>query len=247
VTDLQGQVEVRKSSTAPFAAATLGQVLQVGASLRTGDRGQATLQLIEGSIIRVTENTAFELTDLSGNQNNPKTVLGLDFGTLFVFAAKALGLSQFDIQTPSGVASVRGSYFSVKYSQGTIIVTCLESSAPCDFSTLGNSVTLRNGDKAVIDNLKFVLRVERMSQEDLSDFLTALPQAATILRTAFPSGTPTAGSTSTPTPTPTVFPSDTPTFGPVLIPVSTFTPTPTSTPTPTPTATCVPGVTVPCP
>ena len=264
ITDLVGGVEARPDIGGQFGAAVLGQVLQTGAGVRTDDTGQATLELSEGSIIRVDRATSFELRDLSGDAGSPSTTLGLDLGRVLVFAAQVLGVTGFDVQTPAGVASVRGSYFSVAYDPATasIIVTCLESSDNCTFTAGPNTVTLHNGQSLIVDQQNFVLRVVDVSYEELQEFLALFPEAAEVLATAFPNGTPTPGASPTPTPLPTATDTNTPAapaLPVIILPTATFTPAPTQTPTPlptnterperpaAPTATCVPSGTVPCP
>ena len=229
-----------------------------------GRHGAATLELSEGSIIRVDRATSFELRDLSGDAGSPSTTLGLDLGRVLVFAAQVLGVTGFDVQTPAGVASVRGSYFSVAYDPATasIIVTCLESSDNCTFTAGPNTVTLHNGQSLIVDQQNFVLRVVDVSYEELQEFLALFPEAAEVLATAFPNGTPTPGASPTPTPLPTATDTNTPAapaLPVIILPTATFTPAPTQTPTPlptnterperpaAPTATCVPSGTVPCP
>src|SRR3990172_4979300 len=73
ITDLVGGVEARPDIGGQFGAAVLGQVLQTGAGVRTDDTGQATLELSEGSIIRVDRATSFELRDLSGCARGRRT------------------------------------------------------------------------------------------------------------------------------------------------------------------------------
>ncbi len=241
VTELRGGVQARENQAASFRAAQLGEALGVGAGIRTDDTGQATLKLTEGSIIRVDRSTTFELTELSGDETNPQTVLGLNVGRLFVLTAQVLGLTGFDIQTPAGVASVRGSAFSVQFNaeRQEIVVTCLESSTPCTFSSGDNTATLSNGQTLTL-NEQGILRVQDVSYEALQEFLTLVPEAAGVLATAFPNGTPTLGPTRTPTPGATETPpaaTDTavPAAAPLVIifPTATFTPAPTSTPLPT--------------
>lgn len=142
--DIEGQVEVRSERTASFVRAVLGQVLHPGASVRTSEIGQATLQLSEGTIIRVDTATTFEFTEIGPDLKNPQTLLNLGLGEVLVLLGQAVGRSQFEVQTPLGVASVRGSTYYVGYSgppTNTVTLTCVETVQACAFTTVQGGVT----------------------------------------------------------------------------------------------------------
>ncbi len=144
IVDVQGKVEVREDSGAKFANAVLGQILQPGASIRTDNFGQATLQMTEGTIIHVSRATTFEFTEIGADLNSPKTILNMSFGDVLVILGQALGQSKFEVQTPLGVASVRGSAFTVQFSNNPpppqLKMTCIETAIACEW---GNGVITR--------------------------------------------------------------------------------------------------------
>jgi len=207
ITDIQGGVRIYTSPGATVTPAVLGQVLPVGASIQTEANGQATLLFPDGSIIRVAGSTTFQLQGIGNAASNPDSAIRLDLGTLFIFVNAALGQKVFDVQTPAGVASVRGSYMRVDYypESVTVILTCLETHATCNLvdDTDGITLIMTNGKRGIIIFGQPFGQVEGMTDRDLEDFLTAIPQAIQVVPTVFPRGTPTPGLSRTPLPSAT--------------------------------------------
>jgi hypothetical protein len=259
ITGVQPGVGHRANAQADWRPAVVGQALAVGGGVQTDATGAATIALSEGSVVRIASATTFELARLEGDALSPYTRFKMSLGSMFITLAQSLsGAGAAEVETPAGVASVRGSYLHVTYDplRNALIVICLETRASCTVSVGPITVTLFSGQRVVIPANGVPLPVEDISFEDLQEFLQMVPEAATVLPTVFPNGTPTPGATRTPLPTitpggPTVTATETLAAGGVVLPAFTDTPTPTPTPTPTSTATppptCVPGATVPCP
>jgi len=204
ITDIQGGVQVRTSPAAAVTPAVLGQTLPIGSSLQTDASGQATLEFPDGSLIRIASGTTFQLVEVGNTASNPNTAVKLNLGTLFIYVQAALGQRVFDVQTPAGVASVRGSYMRVDYypESDTVILTCLETQATCILVDVhdGITLTMTNGKRGIIIFGQPFGQVEGLTSEDLEDFLTAIPAAIQVVPVVFPNGTPTPGSSRTPLP-----------------------------------------------
>lgn len=204
ITDIQGGVQVRTSPAAAVTPAVLGQTLPIGSSLQTDASGQATLEFPDGSLIRIASGTTFQLVEVGNTASNPNTAVKLNLGTLFIYVQAALGPRVFDVQTPAGVASVRGSYMRVDYypESDTVILTCLETQATCILVDAqdGITLTMTSGKRGIIIFGQPFGQVEGLTSEDLEDFLTAIPQAIEVVPVVFPNGTPTPGASRTPLP-----------------------------------------------
>ncbi|HUH98818.1 MAG TPA: FecR family protein [Anaerolineales bacterium] len=146
VKELTGSVTIKQPGAASFSPASPGMELQVNGSIQTGDDGRVRLDLSTGTIIRVAPSSLFTLTANQPSNGSLSTKLSLSLGGLFVI----LNGGSASVNTPSGVASVRGSYLSVFVdpSTQTVVVTCLEgqcgagnSAGNTDFGT-GQEVTL---------------------------------------------------------------------------------------------------------
>ena len=144
--ELTGKVSIKQPGATDFSPAALGMELQVGGSVQTGEDGHARLDLSTGTIIRVVPLSSFTLTSNQPKNNSLTTQLNLIAGEIFII----LKGGDASVTTPSGVASVRGSYLSVYIDPATqtVTVTCLEGSCGAgnsagntDFGT-GQEVTL---------------------------------------------------------------------------------------------------------
>ncbi|MEY3150769.1 MAG: N-acetylmuramoyl-L-alanine amidase AmiB, partial [Chloroflexota bacterium] len=105
--DLVGTVEMRKSISG-FGAAGDGQDLGVGSQVRTGPDSRARVQLTEGTIISMDENTTLTLAALGQDLAAPFTRLQLTGGRIWVMHPAGT----VDIETKSGNASVQGGMLS---------------------------------------------------------------------------------------------------------------------------------------
>ena len=144
--EITGTVSIKQPSASNFSPASVGMELQPSGSIQTGDDGRARLDLSTGTIIRVAPSSLFTLTSNQPSNGSLTTQLNLIAGSIFII----LNGGSANVNTPSGVASVKGSYLSVYVDPATqtVIVTCLEghcgagnSAGNTDFGT-GQAVTL---------------------------------------------------------------------------------------------------------
>jgi len=144
--ELTGKVSIKQPGSSDYFPASAGMELQVSGSVQTGNDGHARLDLSTGTIIRMSPSSTFTLTSNQPSNGSLATELKLIAGEIFVI----LKGGNASVTTPSGVASVRGSYLSVYIdpSTQTVTVTCLEgncsagnSAGNTDFGT-GQEVTL---------------------------------------------------------------------------------------------------------
>lgn len=144
---LEGEVNWRAKDGDAWQAAQLGQQLNPGEQLSTGADGRAAVRFTEGTLTRLSPNSAMTLTAMSDSTNEPSTELKLDTGGLFII----LNGGNAEIETNSGVASVRGSYLNVRVTpKGSTIATCLEGQ--CVLATDAGEVDLTNGQRSRADD-----------------------------------------------------------------------------------------------
>lgn len=221
LTQVINNVTTRISQAEAFAQAGVGYTVSAGGEVRTGDASKARLDLSDDSIVRLAPNSNFTLQSLPNPVGADRTArLKLAIGKVWV----SLFGGGLEVETPAGVATVRGSFATIEYVAGDpntnaddiLILSCLEGqcgvSNPTLSETLGNlqQVILTNGGAQVV---RFALN-DAAVQEFLSENPEALVMVATLTAAA-------PALTSTPT-LPTT---------PTLTPISIETPTPTSSPT----------------
>ena len=192
LSEMQGLVEARQSSQAEFSPAGEGASVGAGGQVRTGDDGRARLNLSSGSIVRIAPSSSFTL---SGNEARPEgllTTIKLEAGKIWVI----LNGGEIDIETPSGVASVRGSYMSAQLQpDGAVRITCLEGE--CSLKTAASMTELIAGQGATLLNASAPPQQDSMTQEEFDEWLAVNPEAVVVL----PAVTATQGPLPAPQPT----------------------------------------------
>ena len=146
LSELTGLVEMKQAGQDAFTQAAADAVLEVNGQIQTGDDGRVRLDLSSGTIIRVAPSSFFTLTSNDEVEGGLFTKIKLEAGKIFI----VLNGGQTDVETPSGVASVRGSYLKVEVDPITkdIHITCLEGTC---------SATNPNGEQIIFTNGQSVI------------------------------------------------------------------------------------------
>src|SRR4030067_3095198 len=94
--------------------------------LQTKEESRVRLDLSTGSILRLGQLTVFSLDPPTPASGGVLSRIELQVGKVWI----VLNGGSLDVNTPGGLASVRGSYMSVwvKRNSNEIIVCCLEGS-----------------------------------------------------------------------------------------------------------------------
>jgi hypothetical protein len=222
ISQLSGKVQVLKASEGEFRPAALKTSLEINDQVLTGEDGRVKIDLSDGTIIRLSPLSNFVLKQIeTTDQGTTFTKLQLNIGRLWIILKGGV----IEVDTPSGLASVRGSYLHVWVDPITEFtnITCLEGI--CTLENNGTTVSLVAGKTAIIKGLEGKPEAGHMSHEDVADWLAENPEATMVvvpLTATVAAGKDTPlpeAKTNTPTPTATVGPSPTPTV--------TYTPTKT--------------------
>ncbi|MFN8433859.1 MAG: FecR family protein [Anaerolineales bacterium] len=174
VSEVENQVAVKTTADGEFIPAEAGVVLPQGGMLQTGEAGRARLDLNpEGTIVRVAPNSSFTLPQIAVVDGAPKTSIELFFGKIFIL----LNGGSVDVETPSGVASVRGSLLSVSFNPATqrIQATCLEGHCGL-VNESGEDVDLVEGESAYIDEDGVLNELAGIDQDEIQAWLDEAPE-----------------------------------------------------------------------
>jgi len=223
LSELSGTVLERDPSQSDFFAAANNQVIAAGAQVKTLEDGRVRLDISNHAIMRLGPNTIFTLLGAVERSNSLLANVQLAVGQLWI----VLMGGYIQVETPQGLAAVRGSYLSITVlpAVGTY-VTCLEGD--CSVKNASGEADLIAGETGAVTSPAQAPAMGRMNVQDFDDWLSNVPEAASIL--------PIARWTQTALPAVTVGPSATP-FGATAQPTLTFTPTITASPTAIPTST----------
>lgn len=210
LSELSGLVELKQAGQDAFAQASADTVLAVNGQVQTGDDGRVRLDLSTGTIVRVAPSSFFTLTANDPVEGGLLTKIKLEAGKIFVI----LNGGQADVETPSGVASVRGSYMKVEVDPITkvIKITCLEGQ--CSASNPAGSVNFTNGQSVILNppNNEGNWQpptVGQMTPEEFLEWLNENPEAQQVYEQVIAELTeeateaPTEEPAETPTATPT--------------------------------------------
>jgi hypothetical protein len=206
LSELSGKVDAKQSGEGAFAPASADTVLEVNGQVQTGDDGRVRLDLSSGTIIRVAPSTLFTLVSNEEASGGLATKLKLELGKLFII----LNGGSAEVETPSGVASVRGSYMKVEVDPetGDVYVTCLEGI--CTASNPAGSITFGAGESVILYRRDPVTgnwiapNAEPMTPEEFREWLDNNPEARELFEQAMATATAMAQPTESPEPTPTL-------------------------------------------
>jgi hypothetical protein len=177
MSEMAGTVEVKLAGQDTFTPAGPNSFLVENAQVQTGDNGRVRLDISTGTIVRVAPSSIFTLISNTPTGDGLSTRLGLILGEMFII----LKGGSLEVETPSGTASVRGSYMSVSYQPtiGSVRITCLEGH--CSLSSSGGRVDITAGDSAEILGAGQPPQVGTMSDQDIQDWLNNNPEAQLVV------------------------------------------------------------------
>ncbi|MGQ0601696.1 MAG: FecR family protein [Anaerolineales bacterium] len=190
LSELANDVLARISLAADLAAAREGDAVDAGGLVRTGAESKVRLTFTEGTIVRLGAHSEFTVTELRAEADDPFTRIQLVAGQLWVI----LMGGSLEVETPAGVASVRGSYLGVNYDPQTqtIVVTCLEGE--CGLSNDAGEVALTDGQTSQAEEGEPPTPPEPLAAEQIEEWTEANPEAEAIVEEVYPEGTPTPDS-----------------------------------------------------
>ena len=181
LTELSGTVNLKDSPEADFIQAAAGMSLLINGQVKTGDDGRVRLDLSSGTIIRLVPSTLFTLESNEPAADGLATKLKLEIGRIFII----LNGGSLDVETPSGVASVLGSYMMVEVDPITkdAYVTCLEGD--CSASNPAGTIKFTDGQKTILfhadsDGKYQAPELLNMTEEDFQTWLDENSEAREI-------------------------------------------------------------------
>jgi hypothetical protein len=175
----EGTVLVMKAGADDWTQATPEMPLDVGDTIKTGDNSSAEITFFDGSTIELEAGTQIEITSLDTSPDTGTKTITLmqTIGTTISRVTKLLDpASSYAVETPSGVAAVRGSTLIVRivfddpnYEDGTVLMTCMEGDIWAVWN--GVEVQILEGYTCVIgpDGLLELVPPNEPPQEETSD------------------------------------------------------------------------------
>lgn len=160
-----------------FSDAEENQGLYLGSQVQTGENGRARIDFPDETIVRIGPSSLFTLEETEQLEEGTLKRLFLSFGEIWI----VLTGGELEVDTPSGVASVRGSYLSVWQDPetGELYMTCLEGI--CAYEYGEEEVIIGNLQTIQIVGFGEPPQTGTMSEEEVLAWLAANPEAYLIL------------------------------------------------------------------
>jgi hypothetical protein len=128
VYSVSGTVEFAAPGSSSFGPLQKGDHLAIGSTVRTGDDGTAVIVTTPGSAVQVGNDSIVKLNDLafarSGSDvTERKAQLQLTSGVVSALIdPRTPKVTNFQIQTPEGIAAARGTFYAVLVYEGKTYV-----------------------------------------------------------------------------------------------------------------------------
>ena len=121
-----GTVQI-KNTGGSWIAAENGMLLYESDSVKTGSNSSASVILFRSSIIRLDSNTEITLQEILQKEGENSVKIEQDTGRTWNTISKISGIDNYEVQTPTTIASVRGTSFDVKvYASGITDVSVVD-------------------------------------------------------------------------------------------------------------------------
>ena len=202
LSELQGLVDIRPTGEGDFAPATTESVLGVNGQIQTGDDGRVRLDLSSGTILRVAPSSLFTLASNEEVEGGLATKIKLELGQVFII----LNGGSAEVETPSGVATVRGSILEVLVDPvtGDVYVLCAEGD--CTAGNGAGTVHFTAGQKTILyfsATGEWTLPIlEDMTPEEIQNFLDNNPELLEVINELFNQQNPPPAPPPPPPPAP---------------------------------------------
>jgi hypothetical protein len=183
LSEIMGLVQVLKPVDGFFKDAFNGQNIEVNDQVLTAQDSRVRIDLSNGTMFRIGPFSSFILQELEEQEDDLFTRLKLEIGKIWII----LKGGSVDVETPSGVASVMGSYLYVEVVPGSpdtpnevvTFITCLEGE--CVLENEGGSVTLGAGETAMVLNAQVPPTPGKMSPDDVKQWILYNPEATLVV------------------------------------------------------------------
>jgi hypothetical protein len=172
LSELEGEVIAKQVEDVDFSEVSNGFVLKSLGQVSTGFESRVRLDISDGSIVRLGANAVFTLDYGKAVEEETNTKLELDLGQIWII----LKGGSIDVDTESGVASVRGSFLGISVSPtGEVYATCFEGD--CYVATATGVIHFSAGETVLITGITIPPTTGYMTQAEIDEFMAINPEA----------------------------------------------------------------------
>ena len=122
--EIENDVSIKRTAETAFEKAFVNDEVKVNAQVKTSEDSRSRIDLSSGTVIRISPNSLFILEENYVEEKDLLTRIKIETGRIWI----VLSGGSLEVETPSGLAGVRGSYMSTGYDpeSGDVRITCLE-------------------------------------------------------------------------------------------------------------------------
>ncbi len=152
VKNIIGRVEVSPEGSGKWRAARVNMPVKMGYDLRTFVESSADIELENGTVVKVGENTVVTLAKLFGGPAGASsTSLKIGTGKVWANVKKlANAKSEFEFETPTAVASIRGTRLGISVDVGGTAIDVFEGLVLVREKSTGKTVTVPTKGRATV-------------------------------------------------------------------------------------------------
>lgn len=170
--EVTGIVKLQSSETKKIIPGTAGGILYNGDRIMTGDKAGAALLFVDGSMLKIQENSEVTIEAQRKGEQQLDTKVDLPLGQVWAKVTKRN--TKFDIETPSSVASVKGTEFLVTVEEdGGSEVAVLEGIV--DFVNEFGKVTVKKNQKSQCEKNTPPEAPKKLTKKDKEELEEAKP------------------------------------------------------------------------
>jgi ferric-dicitrate binding protein FerR (iron transport regulator) len=138
-----GNVTVKKTNSDQKKMIRINSTVHLNEIIETKSQSRCEIELLDGSILRVNQNTMLKLDKSYLKSQEKRTSIDLIFGSLWITVKKLISpTDEFSVKTPVAVAAVRGTDFKMELKKdNTLKIMVDEGTVDC-----GEAPMLRNFD-----------------------------------------------------------------------------------------------------
>lgn len=160
-------VSIKHAKAEAWQDAQMAAPLFDSDTLRTDANGYAAVQFMDNSLVKVKPNSLLIIRGEVLDKNSTASRIAVEVGEVFLNVTKRQ--SQFEVQTPTAVATVKGTSYNTEVSDdGSTTVTVLSGSVELIATKSGQKVTLTRKNKGTVDAKSSNLQVSEVSDDDMN-------------------------------------------------------------------------------
>ena len=165
VSQMVGQVEVRSTGAASWRAARVGMPVKVGWDIRTYVESSADLVFASGTVLKIGENSVVTVSKASGDGKSSSTNVKVSTGLLLANVKKLTSTkSSFEFETPTAVASIRGTSLGINVGKNGTSIDVYEGLVMVRPAGGGVEAPVGRSQRAVVVRGQKQIKVEEVSE-----------------------------------------------------------------------------------